>query len=209
MYRLGSEESYTRRSISRIHAALRRGSSARVVGDFAIGRACRLGTGEILPFLQPSVLARPPNALTLSCKSRPPCRPPGSGAAAAATNTGVAGANCSRRDAGAQFGAAQGGSAAEPGLGGFCQLVRAVSRLVAFGAVCARVMKQYRDSAENEATGTVKIPPPSRDDHGIANFECECRIENGFAVCRTSASCAIVTDSAAVIRATSSIACCA
>jgi hypothetical protein len=34
-----------------------------------------------------------PNALTLSCKSRPPCRPQKSGAAAAATNTGVAGAN--------------------------------------------------------------------------------------------------------------------
>jgi len=87
MYRLGSEESYTRRSISRIHAALRRGSSARVVGDFAIGRAFRLGTGEILPLLQPSVLARPPNALTLSCKSRLPRRPQESGAAAAATNT--------------------------------------------------------------------------------------------------------------------------
>src|ERR1051325_5047450 len=28
----------------------------------------------------------PPNALTLSCKSRPPCRPHESGAAAAATN---------------------------------------------------------------------------------------------------------------------------
>jgi hypothetical protein len=75
MYRLGSEESYTRRSISRIHAALRLGSSARVVGDFAIGRAFRLGTGEILPFLQPSVLARPPNAITLSCKGRLPRRP--------------------------------------------------------------------------------------------------------------------------------------
>ena len=73
-----------------------------------------------------------PNALTLSCKDRPPCRPPGSGAAAAATNNEVAGANCSRRDARVQFGAAQGGSAAEPGLGGFCQLVRVVSRLVEF-----------------------------------------------------------------------------
>ena len=40
----------------------------------------------------------------------------------------VAEANCNRRDAGVQFGTAQGGSAAEPGLGGFCQLVRAVSR---------------------------------------------------------------------------------
>ena len=43
----------------------------------------------------------------------------------------MAGANCSRRDARVQFGAAQGGSAAEPRLGGFCQLVRAVSPLVA------------------------------------------------------------------------------
>jgi len=39
----------------------------------------------------------------------------------------VAGANCSRRDAGVQFGAAPGDSAAEPRLGGFCQLVRVVS----------------------------------------------------------------------------------
>src|ERR1044071_3238762 len=36
----------------------------------------------------------------------------------------MAGAICSRRDAGVQFGAARGGSAAEPRLGGFCQLVR-------------------------------------------------------------------------------------
>ena len=76
--------------------------------------------------------SRPPNALTLSCKSRPPCRPQKSGAAADATNNAVAGANCSRRDAGVQFGAAQGGSAAEPGLGGFCQLVRVVSRFWRF-----------------------------------------------------------------------------
>src|ERR1051325_5630944 len=69
---------------------------------------------------------QPHNAITLSCKSRPPCRPPGSGAPAAATNNKVAGGNCSRRDAGLQFGAAQGGAAAEPRLGGFCQLVRAV-----------------------------------------------------------------------------------
>src|ERR1051325_3155608 len=40
-----------------------------------------------------------------------------------------AGGICSRRDAGMQFGAAQGGPAAEPTLGGFCQLVRAVRRL--------------------------------------------------------------------------------
>jgi len=41
----------------------------------------------------------------------------------------VAGANCSRHDAGVQFGAAPGGSAAEPRLGGFCQLVRVVRPL--------------------------------------------------------------------------------
>jgi len=40
--------------------------------------------------------------LTLSCKSRLTCAP-GSGAAAAATNTAAAGANCSRRDARVQF----------------------------------------------------------------------------------------------------------
>jgi hypothetical protein len=67
-----------------------------------------------------------PNVLTLSCKSRPPCRPPWGGAAAAATNmqwrertaAGVTPA-CSSEPP-------QGGSAAEPRLGGFCQLVRAV-----------------------------------------------------------------------------------
>ena len=55
----------------------------------------------------PARSVQPHNALTLSCKNRPPSRPPGSGAAAAATNNAVAGANCSRRDAGVQFGAAR------------------------------------------------------------------------------------------------------
>jgi hypothetical protein len=57
----------------------------------------------------------------------------------------------------------EGGSAAEPRLGGFCQLVRAVSRFFALVsdrcdhytcAVCDRVMKQDKDSAEDEPTGT-------------------------------------------------------
>ena len=82
---------------------------------------------SLLAFVITSKSRGPANALTLSCKDRPPCRPQKSGAAAAATNTEVAGANCSRRDAGMQLGAAQGGSAAEPALGGFCQLVRVVS----------------------------------------------------------------------------------
>ena len=50
------------------------------------------------------------------------------GAAAAATNAKWQERTGSRRDAGVQFGAAQGGSAAEPRLGGFCQLVRVVRR---------------------------------------------------------------------------------
>ena len=70
--------------------------------------------------------SRQPIVLTLSCKSRPPRRPPSGGAAAAATNmqwreptaAGVTPA-CSSEPP-------EGGSAAEPGLGGFCQLVRAV-----------------------------------------------------------------------------------
>jgi hypothetical protein len=54
-----------------------------------------------------------------------------SGAAAAATNNAVAGAICSRRDAGVQLEPPEGGSAAEPRLGGFCQLVRAVRQFAA------------------------------------------------------------------------------
>ena len=56
---------------------------------------------------------------------------PKSGAAAAAINTKWQERNGSRRAAHVQFGAAQGGSAAEPRLGGFCQLVRVVSRFFA------------------------------------------------------------------------------
>ena len=75
-------------------------------------------------------LVGPANAITLSCKDRLPCRPQESGATAAATNTEWQERTGSRRDAGVQFGAAPGGSAAEPRLGGFCQLVRAVSPLL-------------------------------------------------------------------------------
>jgi hypothetical protein len=46
----------------------------------------------------------------------------GSGAAAAATNTLWQERTGSRRDARVQFGAARGGSAAEPRLGGFVSL---------------------------------------------------------------------------------------
>ena len=42
----------------------------------------------------------------------------------------VSGANCSRRDAGVQLEPPEGGSAAEPKLGGICQLVRIVRRAV-------------------------------------------------------------------------------
>jgi len=60
---------------------------------------------------------------------KPPSTPaPESGASAAATNAKRQERTGSRRDARVQFGAAQGGSAAEPGLGGFCQLVRVVRR---------------------------------------------------------------------------------
>ena len=57
----------------------------------------------------------------------------------------MAGANCSRRAAGVQFGAAQGGSAAEQGLGGFCQLVRVVRPLY------ASVFAQPNDVARKHA----------------------------------------------------------
>src|ERR1044071_1531876 len=73
-----------------------------------------------------------PNVITLSCKSRPPRRPLESGTTAAATNTkwqertaaGVTRA-CSSEPP-------EGGSAAEPRLGGFCQLVRVVGRRLRF-----------------------------------------------------------------------------
>src|ERR1051325_2149207 len=90
----------------------------------AQARNCRDNVSPIALVFSRNSRGRP-NVLTLSCKSRRPCRPPGTGTAPAATNNEVAGANCSRRDAGMQFGAAQGGSAAEPRLGGFCQLVGA------------------------------------------------------------------------------------
>src|ERR1043165_8900360 len=64
-----------------------------------------------------------PNAITLSCKSRPPRRPPSGGAAAAATNMQWRERTAAAVTPAVQFGAA------EPGLGGFCQLVRAVRPL--------------------------------------------------------------------------------
>src|ERR1044071_8385349 len=64
----------------------------------------------------------PPNVLTLSCKDRPPCRPPSGGGAAAATNMQWRERSAADVTPAAQFGAA------EPRLGGFCQLVRAVRR---------------------------------------------------------------------------------
>ena len=72
--------------------------------------------------------SRQPNAITLSCKSRLPRRPLESGAAAAATNTEWQERTGSRRDAGVQLEPPEGGSAAEPRLGGFCQLVRVVGQ---------------------------------------------------------------------------------
>jgi hypothetical protein len=79
-------------------------------------------------FTPPESSRRAPNVLTLSCKSRPPCRPPEAARRLPRLTTAVAGANCSRRAAGVQLEPPEGGSAAEPGLGGFCQLVRAVSQ---------------------------------------------------------------------------------
>src|ERR1044071_767460 len=78
--------------------------------------------------LENDIYVRPPNVLTLSCKSRPLCRPPraarrlprlarSSGSRTAADVTPA----CSSEPP-------SGGSAAEPRLGGFCQLVRGVSR---------------------------------------------------------------------------------
>src|ERR1043165_5673925 len=49
--------------------------------------------------------------------------------------------NGSRRAAGLQFGAPQGGSAAEPRLGGFCQLVRVVSQFCDLNGLLVRLPK--------------------------------------------------------------------
>ena len=70
-----------------------------------------------------------PNVITLSCKSRPPRRPPSGGAAAAATNMQWREPNAADVTPACSSEPPEGGSAAEPGLGGFCQLVRAVRRL--------------------------------------------------------------------------------
>src|ERR1041385_5767416 len=64
-------------------------------------------------------------------QSPPPGPAQGGGGAAAATNTGVAGANCSRRDARVQFEAAPRRLRRRAsGPAAFCQLVRAVRRLL-------------------------------------------------------------------------------
>src|ERR1044071_4330165 len=70
----------------------------------------------------------PPNVLTLSCKSRPPRRPPWGGAAAAATNAQRRERTAADVTPACGSEPPEGGSAAEPRLGGFCQLVRAVRR---------------------------------------------------------------------------------
>src|ERR1051326_27360 len=67
-----------------------------------------------------------PNVLTLSCKSRLTCRPPWGGAAAAATNTHWRERTAADVTPACSSEPPEGGSAAEPRLGGFCQLVRAV-----------------------------------------------------------------------------------
>jgi hypothetical protein len=69
----------------------------------------------------------PPNVITLSCKSRLPCRPH-FGTEAAATDL-ISGASVVRLPCRRAVEPPEGGSAAEPGLGGFCQLVSVVSRL--------------------------------------------------------------------------------
>src|ERR1044071_4779064 len=69
-----------------------------------------------------------PNVITLSCKSRPPRRPHLGGAAAAATNVQRRERTAADVTPACSSEPPGGGSAAEPWLGGFCQLVRAVSR---------------------------------------------------------------------------------
>src|ERR1051325_7289897 len=64
--------------------------------------------------------------IALSCKGRPPCRPH-CGTVAAATNLEF-GASDVRLPCRRAVGAAPGGPAAEPRLGGLCQLVRIVGR---------------------------------------------------------------------------------
>src|ERR1051325_6773776 len=77
-------------------------------------------------FTPPESSRRAPNVLTLSCKSRPPCRPPEAARRLPRLTTAVAGANCSRRAAGVQLEPPEGGSAAAPTPRGPCQLVRIV-----------------------------------------------------------------------------------
>src|ERR1051325_5783655 len=71
---------------------------------------------------------QPHNAITLSCKDRPPRRPLESGTLAAATNTKWQERSAADVTRACSSEPPEGGSAAEPRLGGFCQLVRAVRR---------------------------------------------------------------------------------
>src|ERR1044071_1200999 len=93
----------------------------------AIVRLDATCVGGMWTAVENSQPVRPPNVLTLSCKSRPPCRPPSGGAAAAATNMQWREPSAADVTPACSSEPPEGGSAAEPGLGGFCQLVRAVS----------------------------------------------------------------------------------
>jgi len=79
------------------------------------------------------------NAITLSCKCRPPRRPLESGTPAAATNTKWRERTAADVPRACSSEPPEGGFAAEPRLGGFCQLVRVVSRFFD----CARQLARF------------------------------------------------------------------
>src|ERR1051325_5332804 len=79
---------------------------------------------------------RPANALTLSCKSRLPCRPPGSGAAAAATNTQWQERTGSRRDARVQLEPPEAARRPANGTAGFWSFWGVVGGFWFLTAVC-------------------------------------------------------------------------
>src|ERR1044071_8303400 len=83
---------------------------------------------EICGAVKLAMPVNPANAITLSCKSRPPCRPPSGGATAAATNKQGRDRDTAAVPPACSSDPPEGGTDAEPRLDGFCQLVRVVSR---------------------------------------------------------------------------------
>src|ERR1043166_1835361 len=119
-------ESYTRLVAHRPggrRGALRNAKQLRS-GSSTSSSLLRPGICEFTANVSKAGLGSRANVLTLSCKSRPPCRPPPGGAAAAATNMQWQERTAADVTRAGSSEPPECGSAAEPGLGGFCQLVR-------------------------------------------------------------------------------------